>query len=158
MLMLLIPKPRSLFLVSFAWAPLALIMLLATGCSSSPPEAPPTIPAGTRENGMLVLTQADNQRTAEIRVGEQIVVRLPENRSTGYVWAIDETNRQWLALDGTRFEEPTDGFIGARGTRNYIFTARQAGKIDLKLKYWRIWEGEKSISERFSVTLLIQDK
>ncbi|MBE2295752.1 MAG: protease inhibitor I42 family protein [Phycisphaerales bacterium] len=156
--MLLMPKLRPFLLAPFAWVLLALILLLATGCSSSPPEEPAVVPAGTRENGMLVLTQADNQRTAEIRVGEQIVVRLPESRTTGYVWAIDETNRQLLALDGTRFEEPKEGFIGARGTRSYTLSARQAGKVDLKLKYWRIWEGEGSVSERFSVTLLIQDK
>ncbi len=146
-----------LFLARFPRAPLALAALLAVGCASKQDIEPTAVPAGSRENGVLMLTRADDQRTAEVRVGERIAVRLPENPSTGYTWAIDETNRRRLVLDGTDYAEPTEGFIGARGARTFTFTAQQPGEVALKLKYWRLWEGDGSVTERFAVTLSIQE-
>jgi len=151
----LAPESRLFPLARLASALLALTALLVAGCASKPDS---DSSAGSRENGVLVLTRDDDQRTAEVRVGEQIRVRLPEKHGTGYVWAIDETDRQRLALDSTGFEEPTEGFIGARGMRTFTFTARQPGEVVLKLKHWRIWEGEGSVTERFVVTLRIQEK
>ncbi len=151
----LAPESRLFPLARLASALLALAALLVVGCASKPDSESS---AGSRENGVLVLTRDDDQRTAEVRVGEQIRVRLPESHGTGFVWAVDETDRQRLALDSTGFEEPTEGFIGARGMRTFTFTARQPGEVVLKLKHWRIWEGEGSVTERFIVTLRIQEK
>ena len=150
----LAPESRLFPLARLTSALLALAALLVVGCASKPDSESS---AGSRENGVLVLTRDDDQRTAEVRVGEQIRVRLLEKHGTGYVWAIDETDRQRLALDSTGFEEPTEGFIGARGMRTFTFTARQPGEVVLKLKHWRIWEGEGSVTERFIVTLRIQE-
>jgi predicted secreted protein len=150
----LAPESRLFPLARLASALLALAALLVVGCASKPDSESS---AGSRENGVLVLTRDDDQRTAEVRVGEQIRVRLPESHGTGFVWAVDETDRQRLALDSTGFEEPTEGFIGARGMRTFTFTARQPGEVVLKLKHWRIWEGEGSVTERFIVTLRIQE-
>ncbi len=149
-------KP-SFSLLRFPRVLLMLAVVLATGCASTRSAEPAAVPAGSRENGVLVLTRADNQRTAEVRVGERIAVRLPENPGTGYTWAIDETDRQRLALDGTDYAEPTAAFIGARGLRTFTLTARQPGEVVLKLKYWRLWEGDGSVTERFAVTLRIQE-
>jgi inhibitor of cysteine peptidase len=128
---------------------------LAAGCASRKSTEPAAVPAGVRDNGVLVLTRADHNRTAELRVGEHIKVSLPENPGTGYTWAIDETSGRLLALDGTEYVEPTEGFIGARGERIFTFTARQSGEVALKLKYWRFWEGEASATERYAVNLRI---
>ena len=130
--------------------------VFAAGCASRK-SAEPAIPApaGTRENGALVLASADNNRTAELRVGERFRVSLPENPGTGYTWAIDETDRRLLVLDDTEYAEPTESSIGARGRRIFAFTARQPGEVALKLKYWRFWDGDGSIAERYGVTLKI---
>ena len=77
---------------------LALAALLVVGCASNPTVS--GISAGSRENGVLVLTRDDDQRTAEVRVWGTNQVRLP-GHGTGFVWAVDETDRQRLALDST---------------------------------------------------------
>lgn len=105
---------------------------------------------------MLILTRTDHNRSAEIRVGERLVVRLPENPSTGYTWAIDETDRRLLALDSTDYAAPTEGFVGARGQRTFAFTARQPGEVALKFKYWRFWEGDASTTDHYAITVLIR--
>ncbi|HRE54391.1 MAG TPA: protease inhibitor I42 family protein [Candidatus Competibacter sp.] len=105
---------------------------------------------------MLSLKREDNNRTAELRVGERFKVSLPENPSTGYTWAIDETDRRLLALEGTAYDEPDEGgFVGARGRRIFTFSAQQAGEVVLRLKYWRFWDGDASTTERYAVSLKI---
>ena len=129
----------------------------AAGCASKKSAEPAAAPpAGVRDNGVLLLKQADNNHTAELRVGERFTVSLPENPSTGYTWAIDETDRQLLALEGTAYAEPDEGgFVGARGRRIFTFSAQQAGEVVLRLKYWRFWDGDASTTERYAVTLKI---
>lgn len=133
---------------------LALAVLLAAGCAAKS-DPPPAAPAGIRADGVLVLTRADHNRTAELQVGERLVARLPENPSTGYTWAIDETDRRLLTLDSTDYTAPVEGSVGARGQRTFTFTARQPGEVALKLKYWRFWEGDASATERYVVNLRI---
>lgn len=141
-------------LVPVRKAVLALLVILFAGCASKPGHEPVAAPpAGTRENDMLVVTRADNNRAAELRVGERLAVKLPENPSTGYAWAIDENENRLLALESTAYDAPTEGSIGARGRRVFIFSARQAGDVVLKLKYWRFWDGDASVTERYQVTL-----
>ncbi|MFZ1492375.1 MAG: protease inhibitor I42 family protein [Candidatus Competibacter denitrificans] len=139
------------------FVPMAILAILAavfTGCASKQGHEPVSVPpAGIRENGMLVVTHTDNNRTAELRVGERLAVKLPENPSTGYAWAIDESDGRLLALDSTAYDAPTEGSIGARGRRVFTFSARQAGDVVLKLKYWRFWDGDASVTERYQVTL-----
>jgi len=54
-----------------------LIVSLVTGCASKKSVEPaPLPPAGTRENGVLVLASADHDRMAELRVGERFKVNL----------------------------------------------------------------------------------
>jgi len=131
-----------------------LTLILLTACAAKN-ELPNTTPAGVRENGEWRLTRTDHQRTAEIRVGERIAVQLPENPTTGFTWAIDETDRRVLTLDGADYVAPEIGFIGAKGQRTFRFTARQPGEMTLQLKYWRVWEGQGSVTERFTVNLHI---
>lgn len=71
-----------------------LAVLLVAGCAHQKDAAPPSLQRGFRENGVLVLTRADNNRTAELRVGERLEVRLPENPTTGFSWAVDENDRR----------------------------------------------------------------
>jgi predicted secreted protein len=47
--------------------------------------------------------------------------------------------------------------MGGGGQRRWTFTAQKAGMATLELKLWRTWEGDASISERFTVTLHVQE-
>ncbi|MCP5159013.1 MAG: protease inhibitor I42 family protein [Gammaproteobacteria bacterium] len=134
---------------------LTLVAMFMIGCASQG-DQPSASPVGVRENGVLIVTSADNNRTAELHVGERLEVRLPEDSSTGLKWAIDEYDRRILALDDTAYIPPVEvGFIGIHGLRTFTFTARQPGQAALKLKYWRVWGGDSSIKEHFAVTVWV---
>jgi inhibitor of cysteine peptidase len=103
----------------------------------------------------LVLTQADSGRTCEVHPDDVIVVRLEENPTTGYVWAVDKTDEEIVTLQSSRLLLPQEPKIGEGGTRVFTFRAETTGTASIHLKHWREWEGDASIIERFDITLVV---
>jgi inhibitor of cysteine peptidase len=105
----------------------------------------------------LSLTAADNGKIFEVQQGETIVIHLQENPTTGYRWAIDKVDNKILTLQSTDYSQTPGGGIGGSGERRLTFKVMQPGATDLQLKLWQEWEGEKSVTERFSVTIQAQN-
>lgn len=97
----------------------------------------------------MELTKQDSGGRAAARVGEAIVVTLPENPTTGYRWAADVDTAQ-LQLADDQFEGSTTP-RGAGGTRRLTFTASGPGTVHLRLVKKRSWEKEGV--EHFEVDL-----
>lgn len=112
---------------------------------------------GRQAMGDITLTKADNGKTIELRPGQMVVVELNENAMTGYRWAIDRTDEQIAAAQGADMALTPGGGVGAGGKRTFRFQAKKVGTAHLELKLWRDWEGDKSIIDRFNVTLQVHD-
>ena len=104
----------------------------------------------------FMLTQADNGRTIQAHTGDQIIISLDENPSTGFLWAIDKTDNSMLTQQSSDFTPMPGGALGSGGTRVFTFVAKNAGTVNLQLKYWRSFEGDSSIIRRFNVTIQVQ--
>ncbi len=101
------------------------------------------------------LTAADNGRDIDLAVGDDVVVELRENATTGYRWAIDEPLPSGLSLLGSDYE-PGGTAPGAGGTRRFRLRASGPGSGALSLKLWREWQGDGSVTERFRVNLTVR--
>jgi inhibitor of cysteine peptidase len=108
--------------------------------------------AQAKVDAMQSLTEADNERTVDLRVGERVRLTLPENATTGYRWAIDRLDRDVVEEAGSE-AHPSGGAIGSAGNVTFDFTAKKAGSGEVALKYWRHFEGDGSIAKRFSVRI-----
>jgi inhibitor of cysteine peptidase len=105
-----------------------------------------------------VLTSNDDGASVNARPGDRLVVRLEENPTTGYRWAVDEGEGSVLRLAGSDYEvEPAAG-IGGGGHRVLTFDVTGAGAVTLGLKRWSQWEGESSVEERLRVTVKAKDE
>jgi inhibitor of cysteine peptidase len=104
---------------------------------------------------MQSLTEADNERTVDLRVGESVRLTLPENATTGYRWAVDRLDRDVVEEAGSE-PQPSRGAIGSGGNVTFDFTAKKAGSGEVALKYWRHFEGDGSVVKRFSFRLNVQ--
>jgi len=104
----------------------------------------------------ITLTEADKGKTIQVHRGSEIVIHLEENPTTGYRWAIDQTNNTVLAPQNPSFSPTPGGGIGAGGTRTFTFIAKQPGIVHLQLKLWREEEGNSSIKDRYDVTIQVQ--
>src|SRR5262245_21975440 len=63
------------------------------------------------EVGSMVLSEQDFGRTVNVRMGEVVTVRLQENPTTGYRWAVETASG--LEQTGDHFE--AGGAVGAAG-------------------------------------------
>ena len=104
---------------------------------------------------MITLTQGDNGKTIELAVGEKLVIRLAENPTTGYRWAVEPGGEGFFDPPGSEFVQTPDAKIGEGGIRVFSFEAIKPGKSSLAIKHWRAWQGESSVTARFRVDILI---
>jgi inhibitor of cysteine peptidase len=92
--------------------------------------------------------QPDRQYT--LSQGEEFVITLKENPSTGYQWKIEEgltgSGLQLLEENYQPAENPTKRpIVGAGGTKTWKFRGDKPGKTMLKMVYQR--PGEKKTAE-----------
>lgn len=77
--------------------------------------------------------------TVQVEAGDEVVIRLPENATTGYVWSVGAVADN-LALTG---DEPTPaggGGVGVEGERVFRVRAVAPGSGDVVLRLGRVWE------------------
>jgi len=113
-------------------------MLLLAGCAAS-----------------TSLTGSDNGKTIQAHVGDEINIALDANPTTGYGWSVEKSDGTLLTLKQSNFSASSSA-VGSGGTQTLTFVAESAGTANLQLKYWRSFEGDKSIVRRFAVTIQIQ--
>jgi inhibitor of cysteine peptidase len=104
---------------------------------------------------MLILVESDNGRTVDVHVGTSVRINLPENATTGYRWAIDHYDEEFIEALAS---EPryTEKAIGSGGEVTFIFQGKKIGSGGIALKLWRHWEGEASVTNRFRIRLKVQ--
>jgi predicted secreted protein len=103
-------------------------------------------PKAYAEGGSLnadtqVLTAANNNGTAPLRVGETFQIVLEANPSTGYTWQVAGVDTSILQLGDVEFR-PTSDLLGAPEEQIIPFTALRSGETAVDLRYKRPWEKE----------------
>jgi inhibitor of cysteine peptidase len=85
-------------------------------------------------------------------VGESFRISLPENATTGYRWAVDRYDEEFIEAIGA---EPhyTANVVGSGGEVSFTFKTKKIGSGEILLKHWRHWEGDASITSRFHLRL-----
>jgi len=105
----------------------------------------------------VTLTVADKGSQVDVQVGEQIIITLDGNPSTGYSWEAEN-------FDTTMFEQVGDptfissnpGLVGSGGTLTLTFTTLKTGKATLTLVYHRPWETDVDPVDTFVVTVTVK--
>lgn len=90
--------------------------------------------------------------TVQASPDDRIVVRLPENASTGYQWAISEVDPR-LAVDSNELELPDPLLPGAPGTRVVRLRPTGPGRARISMELKRRWEDDPV--ERFGAEVIV---
>ncbi|MCW2650313.1 MAG: hypothetical protein JWR32_1289 [Mycobacterium sp.] len=98
--------------------------------------------------------EVNGQDVVSARIGDDIVIRLAENATTGYRWAI-QINGTAVVSTGDEYVQPPDAQIGAGGQRVFTVTATAPGAADIVLRLARSWEPDP-IEQRV-VHVTVQD-
>jgi inhibitor of cysteine peptidase len=105
----------------------------------------------------IEVTAVDDGKTVAARPGDEIVVVLAENATTGYRWHLDQAGGVVRLLsDGYRETAPADDeepVFGRGGLREFRFAVDGPGTETVSLKHWQEWEGDSSVTRRVSFTI-----
>lgn len=78
--------------------------------------------------------------TVEVQVGDEVVLRLPENPATGYRWELDAARGALELADDSYVRPRGSAGVGAGGERHFRFRATEAGATRVQLRLARGWE------------------
>lgn len=119
------------------WLTLLSLLLLSAGLACETENADKPAP--------LTVTEANSGESLELQQGQQLIVRLPANPSTGYAWAQADPGNSLLKEDNPSvFEQDLSGGnpppAGAGGAEVFTLSSDSPGQQTLKLEYLRPWE------------------
>lgn len=79
--------------------------------------------------------------SAEVK-GDELVLRLDSNATTGYQWSVSDASDNFSCDDGTYMPDRNDkNLVGSGGITQFHITALKTGKGTLTFQYKRSWEG-----------------
>ena len=91
-----------------------------------------------------VLTYDDTGQEIDIGVGQEFIIALGSNPSTGYSWqaSYDEAMLELVGGESSyELAETEEGVVGVGGTELFRFRALEAGETEITLTYAQPWEG-----------------
>jgi TolB protein len=97
--------------------------------------------------------EAQNGQNVTVPEGNEVIVRLPENPTTGYSWNV--TVSPGLAVTGDRYEpNSTSGMLlGGGGIHTWSLVPEHPGIFTFSGIYMRPWENVTGTEERYTLTI-----
>jgi predicted secreted protein len=129
------------FLVMTLVAVLLTLTSLFTAIADLHAQEPPEVTMSAFDDGHLF----------QLTEGQELVIELDGNPSTGYTWEVTRADGRILRQIGETEFQPQSQLLGAPGKQVLRFEAIGAGQTDLELVYHRPWETHIAPLNTFSV-------
>lgn len=110
-----------------------------------------------RPENVFIADEGDNGQTVTMGIGDVLQVMLPENQSTGYLWAVVTNDEAVLRMSDEPAYEVDSDVIGARGTKTFLFEAAGAGTSVLRLVNARQQESAVEPAATFELTVRVSE-
>jgi inhibitor of cysteine peptidase len=129
------------FKITFVIIALVVNLVLMAGCKSQP----------------VQLAETDNGKEIPLDLGEQLVITLPGNPSTGYSWEVRTMDTAILEQVGEpEFASDNTDLVGAGGLLTLTFEAKKAGSTSLELVYHHPWETDVEPLQIFAIQVTVK--
>jgi inhibitor of cysteine peptidase len=106
----------------------------------------------------LALTSSDSGTTIEMVQGQELVLTLESNRTTGYRWWLADSN-QIVLLPTERPSYQANpappGAVGTGGVETWRFKAAQSGTQTLRFEYKRSFAEQESPAKTLVYTVVV---
>jgi len=98
--------------------------------------------------GGYMVIKAKNSQNGDfdykIKKGEEFIINLDENVTTGHSWNYKIDNEKIVKLLEDEHIEPSTKLIGASGSHKFVFLGEKKGEATITFKYFRVWKDEES--------------
>ena len=101
----------------------------------------------------VVIGPANDGSAVHVAVGDVVIVRLPENPTTGYRWSVERS--AGLAPAGDEFSA-TSSAVGGGGERTLRFAARSPGTFRIEASLRREWEANVAPQAHLGVDIVVR--
>jgi inhibitor of cysteine peptidase len=108
--------------------------------------------------GVIELNDSGSGGPQTVRVGQEVVIRIRENPTTGYSWELRQSGSGALRVVENRFEAGggSTPMIGAGGQRIVRLVGERAGQVQIEMVERRPWESESASQQRRGFTVQVQ--
>ena len=106
--------------------------------------------------GPVTVGKSEANRTIALKPGQELVVRLAGNPTTGYRWAMADGGEPVVAITATPAYKPdaaAQGMVGVGGVETWRFLAFRPGPQRLTFEYRRPWEQNATPAETVSFAI-----
>jgi inhibitor of cysteine peptidase len=111
----------------------------------------------TRPAEAVAREYADPGAPISVKAGEDFVISLDSNRTTGYQWQLAEPlDKNILKLAGIEYKAPKTDLIGAGGKDLVTLKAVGKGKAQVNLRYVRPWEKDAAPAKKVTFSVEVQ--
>lgn len=118
-------------------------LLLTISCSGQPAQ--------------ITVDMSANGSAVTMEQGQELVVRLESNPTTGYGWTVQNVDTAVLQQVGDIEYEPADtGLVGSGGWESCRFQALSSGETTLQMIYHRSWEENVDPEQTFTLTVTVR--
>jgi predicted secreted protein len=104
----------------------------------------------------LKVTKAQDGRDLELKVGSILEIELPGRGGTGYQWSAEASGAPYLKLMSQTTRQVHEGRIGGPVIQVWRFKAEQPGATEIKMAYFRPWEGVGQAKDHFHLKIRIR--
>jgi len=104
----------------------------------------------------VTVTKEQGGREITLKVGNILLIELPGKGGTGYSWSAEETFAPYLKLLDQTTRQLTEGRQGGPVMQVWRFKAEQPGACEIKMAYYRPWEGVGKAVDHFHLKLHIK--
>jgi len=104
----------------------------------------------------IIIVKENAGKTFKAIQGNSILIRLDENRSTGYQWEIDLSDDQVISLEKTDYTPGAKKKIGSGGARTFNLKAESSGSVKILLRLKNEWKPDDSAIDKFEVTIKVE--
>jgi predicted secreted protein len=112
----------------------------------------------SRGAGMVTVDKAFNGKEIDLNAGDVFRVELEQLGAAGYVWEIDDLDRDHFEILSVSTPDPRDegDIVGGPLLKTWLIKTKKVGTAELKFLYYRVWEGKQNALDTFVLKVRIQ--
>jgi len=104
----------------------------------------------------VIIRKEQSGQAITVKAGDLIQIELPGLGSAGYSWYIGNLDSQYLEFISEETRKVSEeGKIGAPVMHVWCFKAKKLGQTEIKMDYYRKWEGVKKSTDHFLIRINI---
>jgi predicted secreted protein len=111
------------------------------------------------EAKVFIITKQQSGSEIQVKPDDIIQIELNALGSAGYNWYMDQINGECLEFISEKTKQVSeDRKIGAPVVIIWQFKAQKQGAAEIKIDYYRKWEGMEKSADHFSLKINVSDK